>query len=156
MKSQTRLSDFNFTFHFHALEKEMEAHSCILAWRIPRTAEPGGLPSKGSHRVGHDWSNLAAAAAGIRNVSMIVQAGFGPRLLRCIWKECIPWAQMLATSHTKKSTKLLRYLVFLNWLTACLHPSLLQTSKYPNSFPHLLEAISLGHLRCCLPGPKSS
>ena len=52
-----------FTFHFHALEKEMATHSSILAWRIPRTGEPGRLLSMGSHRVGHDWSNLAAAAA---------------------------------------------------------------------------------------------
>ena len=64
-KSQTRLSDFTFTFHFHALEKEMATHSSDLAWRIPGTGEPGGLPSMGSHRVGHDWSNLAAAAAGL-------------------------------------------------------------------------------------------
>ena len=62
-KSRTRLSDFTFTFHFHALEKEMAIHSSVLAWRIPGTGEPGGLPSMGSHRVGHDWSNLAAAAA---------------------------------------------------------------------------------------------
>ena len=62
-KSRTRLSDFTFTFHLHALEKEMAAHSIVLAWRIPGTAEPGGLPSMGSHRVGHDWSDLAAAAA---------------------------------------------------------------------------------------------
>ena len=60
-KSQTRLSDFTFIFHFHALEKEMATHSSILAWRIPGTGESGGLPSMGSHRVGHDWSNLAAA-----------------------------------------------------------------------------------------------
>ena len=53
-KSRTRLSDFTFTFHFHALEKEMTAHSSVLAWRIPGTGEPGGLPSLGSHRVGHD------------------------------------------------------------------------------------------------------
>ena len=58
--SWTRLSDF--TVHFHALEKEMAIHSTVLAWRIPGTGEPGGLPSMGSHRVGHDWSNLAAAA----------------------------------------------------------------------------------------------
>ena len=64
-KSQTRLSDFTFTFHFHALEKEMATHSSVLAWRIPGTVEPGGLPSMGSHRVGHDWSDLAAAAARI-------------------------------------------------------------------------------------------
>ena len=62
-KSRTGLSDFIFTFHFHALEKEMATHSSILACRIPGTGEPGGLPSMGSHRVGHDWSDLAAAAA---------------------------------------------------------------------------------------------
>ena len=53
-KSQTRLSDFTFTFHFHALEREMATHSSVLAWRTPGTGEPGGLPSMGSHRVGHD------------------------------------------------------------------------------------------------------
>ena len=62
-KSRTRLSDFPFTFHFHALEKEMATHSSVLAWRIPGTREPGGLPSMGSHRVRHDWSDLAAVAA---------------------------------------------------------------------------------------------
>ena len=53
-KSQTRLSYFTFTFHFSALEKEIATHSSVLAWRIPGTGEPGGLPSMGSHRVGHD------------------------------------------------------------------------------------------------------
>ena len=53
-KSQTQLSNFTFTFHFHALEKEMATHSSVPAWRIPGTGEPGGLPSMGSHRVGHD------------------------------------------------------------------------------------------------------
>ena len=53
-KSRTRLSDFTFIFHFHALEKEMTAHSSVLAWRIPETGEPGGLPSVGSHRVESD------------------------------------------------------------------------------------------------------
>ena len=53
-KGQTRLTDFPFTFHFHALEKEMATHSSVLAWRIPGTGEPGGLPSLGSHRVRHD------------------------------------------------------------------------------------------------------
>ena len=62
-KSQTWLSDFTFIFHFHASEKEMAPHSSVLAWRIPGTGEPGGLPSMGSHRVRHDWSDLAAAAA---------------------------------------------------------------------------------------------
>ena len=53
-KSQIRLSVFTFTFHFHALEKEMATHSSVLAWRVPGTGEPGGLPSMGSHRVGHN------------------------------------------------------------------------------------------------------
>ena len=53
-QSRTQLNDFTFTFHFHALEKELATHSNVLAWRIPGTVEPGGLPSMGSHRVGHD------------------------------------------------------------------------------------------------------
>ena len=67
----TRLSDFTFTFHFHALEKEMATHPSVLAWRIPGTGEPDGLPSMGSQRVGHDWSDLAAAAA-------VLQSGLEP------------------------------------------------------------------------------
>ena len=55
-KIQTQLRDFTFTFHFHALEKAMETHSSVLAWRIPGTGEPGGLPSMASHRVRHNWS----------------------------------------------------------------------------------------------------
>ena len=63
-KSRTRLRDFTFTFHFHALEKGMATHSSVLAWRIPGMGEPCGLPSMGSHRVRHDWSDLGEAAAG--------------------------------------------------------------------------------------------
>ena len=62
-KSRIRLSDFTFTFHFHALDKEMATHSTILAWRIPGMGELVGLLSMGSHRVRNDWSDLAAAAA---------------------------------------------------------------------------------------------
>ena len=65
-KSRTRPSDFLFSFHFHALEKIMATHASVLAWRIPGTGEPGGLPSMGLHRVGHDWSDLAAAAPFLR------------------------------------------------------------------------------------------
>ena len=71
-RSQTRLSDFTFTFHFHALEKEMATHSSVLAWRIPGMGEPGGLPSPGSHRVGHDWSDLAAAAAACIPIALLL------------------------------------------------------------------------------------
>ena len=70
-KSQTWLSDFTFTFHFHALEKEMATHSSVLAWRTPGTGEPGGLLSMGSHRVGHDWSDLAAAAATLNIMQLL-------------------------------------------------------------------------------------
>ena len=62
-QSWTWLSNFTFTFHCRALEKDMATHSSVLAWRIPGTGEPGGLPSMGSHRVRHDWSDLAAAAS---------------------------------------------------------------------------------------------
>ena len=84
-KSQTRLRDFTFTFLFHALEKEMVTHSSVLAWRIPGMAELGGLLPMGSHRVRHDRSNLAAAAARqnhqelkefISTVTKLFQKGF--------------------------------------------------------------------------------
>ena len=65
-KSRTRLSNPTFTFHFYALEEGMATHSSVLAWRIPGTGEPGGLPSTGLHRVGHDGSDLAVAAAAPR------------------------------------------------------------------------------------------
>ena len=66
--SRTQLSDFTFTFHFHELEKEMANHSSVLAWRIPGMGQPGGLLSMGSHRVGHEWSNLAAALSLIKRM----------------------------------------------------------------------------------------
>ena len=75
-KSWTQLSDFIFTFHFHALEKEMATHSSALAWRIPGTGEPGGLPSMGLHRVTHDWSDLAAAVVAVLyKASLVAQLG---------------------------------------------------------------------------------
>ena len=86
-KSPERLSNFTFTFHFHALEKEMATHSSILAWRIPGTEEPIGLPSGGSHRVRHDWSDLAAAAAAMYpSVNYLSLLSFGIFLpnLNCI------------------------------------------------------------------------
>ena len=62
-KSRTRLSDFTFTYHFHALEKKMATHSSVLAWRIPGTGEPGGIPSMGSHRVGQSIKGLKKKSA---------------------------------------------------------------------------------------------
>ena len=61
----SHLSDFTFTFHFHALEKEMATHPSVLDWRIPGMAEPGGLPSMGSHRVGHDCRNLSSSSSSL-------------------------------------------------------------------------------------------
>ena len=71
-KSWTRLSDFTFSFHFHALEKEMATHSSVLAWRIPGMAEPGGLLSMGLHRVGHNRSDLATTAVAERVSKLMV------------------------------------------------------------------------------------
>ena len=93
-KSWTWLSAFTLTFHFHVLEKEMATHSSVLAWRILGMGEPGGLPSMGSHRVGHDWSNLAAAAAaaedlrsGYDNGSGVVKIG---KLTKTIRSQHLP------------------------------------------------------------------
>ena len=88
-ESQTRLSDFTCTFHFHALEKEMATHSSILAWRIPGMGEPGGLPSMGPHRVGHDWSDLAAAAAA-PPTSPCSLLEFSALLIQCTLHNCLP------------------------------------------------------------------
>ena len=71
----------HFHFHFHALEKEMATHSSVLAWRIPGMGEPGGLPSMRSHRVGHDWSDLAAAADCLKDIFLDIQDHF-------LLKEC--------------------------------------------------------------------
>ena len=86
-KSRTRLSDVTFTFHFHELEKEMATHSSVLAWRIPGTGEPGGLPSMGSHRFRHDWSDLAAAAAVL--------------WVLCLWPPWIPSLPFLIQAHSE-------------------------------------------------------
>ena len=120
-KSRTRLSDFTFTFHFHALEKEMATHSSVLAWRIPGMGEPGGLPSMGSHRVGHDWSDLAAAAAARH-----------PMIFLC---SCI------FLQHCLLLTSLLLMLLQLHWLSPCyknsptlFQPQVFSVSTDCNSF----------------------
>ena len=94
-KSQTRLSNFTFTFHFPALEKAMATHSSVLAWRIPGTGEPGGLPSIGPHRVGHNWSNLAAAAAAC-NPHVYTSLQVNMKLLEIPF---ISWFQLQNGSH---------------------------------------------------------
>ena len=80
-EGQTRLSDFTFIFHFHALEKEMATHSSVLVWRIPGTGEPAGLLSMGSHRVGHDRSDLAAVAAAERKCKALFLPSVQPAAL---------------------------------------------------------------------------
>ena len=87
--SWTQLSDFILTSHFQALEKEMSTHSSILAWRIPGTGEPGGLLSMGSHRVGHDWSDLAAAASSSESY------------LRKTFKQCIQLSLSIKANAAK-------------------------------------------------------
>ena len=77
-KSWTQLSNFTFTFHFHALEKEMVTHSSVLAWRILGMGEPSELPSMGSHRVRHDWSDSAAAAAAVAHKRYSIQMNYYP------------------------------------------------------------------------------
>ena len=93
--SQTRLSNFTFTFHFHALEKEMATHSSVLAWRVPGMGEPGGLqscPTLQSHRVGHDWSGLAAAAAINQAWTLSYWSLFNlPELLACLLRSSMSW-----------------------------------------------------------------
>ena len=93
-KNRTRLSDFTFTFHCHAWEKEMATHSSVLAWRIPGTGEPGGLPSMGSQRVGHDSSDLAAAASKVNT----------------IWEQDENWTKLI---KLKKNVKFGRHLHFM-------------------------------------------
>ena len=100
-KSRTWLSDFTFTLHFHALEKEMATHYTVLAWRIPETGEPGGLWSLGSHRVGHDWRDLAAAAAPLLKP-----------------ESCVILEPFSITPHTESVTEFYR-LSFLNLSGSC-------------------------------------
>ena len=94
-KSWKQLSNFSFTFHFHALEKEMATHSSVLAWRIPGTGEPGGLPSLGSHKVGR--SDLAAAAAARVFLVFLISCerywhfGFKDKLKNHKYNFCLIW-----------------------------------------------------------------
>ena len=87
---RTWLSNFTFIFHFHALEKEMATHSSILAWRIPGTAEPGWVLSMGLHRVGHGWSDLAAAAwpskIFVGSFLYKIKKSFHKRLVKLLWQ----------------------------------------------------------------------
>ena len=100
-------------FHFHALEKEMATHSSVLAWRIPGMGEPGGLPSMGSHRVGHDWSDLAAAVLSSKSYLLIKQQFLKKeRLLVDVfkWRERLDWEGMTEKGSVWWSS----YKVYLN------------------------------------------
>ena len=112
---RTRLSDFTFTFHFHALEKEMATHSSVLAWRIPGTAEPSGLLSMGLHRVGHNWSDLAAAVAVYKRRAVSVPPGwhFGKHWSAWWWSECALEAKQMGEVDNpgKPSTRRFVYLL---------------------------------------------
>ena len=109
-RSQTQLSDFTFTFHFHAVEKEMAIHSSVLAWRIPGMGELGGLPSMGSHRVGHNWSDLAVAVA-----------------MLLLYSEFLLWRsleRMIFRWNTSRSYYIFHIVViFLSWLFFSAYPS---------------------------------
>ena len=109
-KSRTRLSDFTFTFHFHALEKEMATHSSVLALRIPGMGEPSGLSSMGLHRVGHDWSDLAAAARQFiphLSTSYFPGGSDGRICLQCKRPGFNPWVRKLLWRREWKPTPVL-------------------------------------------------
>ena len=112
-ESWTRLSDFTFTFHFHALEKEMATHSSVLAWRISGTVEPGGLLSMGSHSVGHDWNNLAAAAgkggAVSSPVSLFIKNEIRSHWLEVSHKSCL-------NQFLTKEMEIYYWLTPLSWI----------------------------------------
>ena len=119
IKSWTQLSDFTFTFtfHFHALEKEMATHSSVLAWRIPGMGEPGGLSSMGSHRVGHDWSDLAVAVSLQNITSWNYHAGHCRydlhELLTCYTWVC-SFFSLSPLKKKKKPHLFLKRVIFLN------------------------------------------
>ena len=108
-KNRTPLRDFTFTFHFHALEKEMATHSTVLSWRIPGMGEPGGLSSMGSYRVRHNWSNLAVAAVNVMTSSLDYKLHEGRDLI-CFWspfyfKVSISGKKMNESKMKKKKRK---------------------------------------------------
>ena len=109
-KSRTQLSDFTFTFPFHALEKEMATHSSVLAWTIPGTGDPGGLPSMGLHRVGLDWSDLAAAAyigtySSSPNTQLVKSHKKCQQSLNLISTCNVPWEPRKLCTRTKWSMR---------------------------------------------------
>jgi len=122
-KSWTWLSVFTFTFHFHTLEKEMATHSSVLAWRIPGLGEPGGLPSMGSHRVGHDWSNSAVAAAAVyhlRTLPLSSLPWFVMNLFIWLFLVCFPTKPDL-NLHENRCQGILVWLITFLYSALCQH-----------------------------------
>ena len=134
----TRLSNFTFTFHFHALEKAMATHSSVFAWRIPGMEKPGGLPSMGSHRVRHNWSDLAAAAADVILFTWVSIYWLPPEI-NCLQGNDGPFfffnVAYLATwqclMHSSCSIKLL----LIGWLSSPLDSETLGEKHCPFSCP---------------------
>ena len=150
-KSQTRLSNFTFTFHFHALEKAMATHSSVLAWRIPGTGEPGGLPSIGSHRVGHNWSDLAAAADLLHFTRWLSgkipacqgrghrKCGFNPWIRKILWKKKWQPTPVFLPEKSNEQRSLVGYhKVSRSWARLSTH-----TEVMPNCFPKNLCRLTL-------------
>ena len=126
VKSQTWLRNFTFTFHFHALEKEMATHSSVLAWRIPGMGEPGRLPSVGSHRIEHDWSDLAAAAAAAAAFCKVLGYYFCPLWLHiCVPTPQFIWWRLISKVMVSGCCCLKSNLIFFAspWTEACQAPS---------------------------------
>ena len=134
--SQARLSNFTFTFHFPTLGKEMATHSSVLAWRIPGMGEPGRLPSLGSHRVGHDWSDLAAAAAGSREGEKKI--GVNSRFLEFSRNQGF---------HTNFNKRKYCFFLSITYNSSILHwliPLILITGRNVSIISHLTKMLALG------------
>ena len=143
VKSQTWLSDFTFTFHFHVLEKAMATHSSVLAWRIPGMAEPGGLPSMGSHRVRHSWSDLAAAAA---------------RSLQWAYAHTIKWkfTEQICSPDVSGNSTFLSSKVSWRIPEACVLKVTFESQCLPplESYFHLYFGPTIGSFICSVPNQK--
>ena len=133
-KSQTRLSNITFTFHLHALEKEMATHSSVLAWRIPGIGEPDGLPSMRSHRVGHDWSDLAAADLVMRHKITVDMA----RVVGLAYPGCVlvPFQTVMTLSNPTLS-----YVLHSSWCSFCSKVVSLRASWVAFSFCYLPQKL---------------
>ena len=128
-KSWTRLRDFTFTFHFHALEKEMATHSSVLAWRIPGMGEPGGLPSMGSHRVGHDWSDLVVVVVDFTClVKVYIFWSYHHKILSVLWR-IGGWMKQKVVQSSGGSMGLSRRLFLLLFVPQIIFPTCLKGFK---------------------------